>query len=310
MSIISSSKLIVLNSLHAIRKNGTYLSDVAFPFSGVYRRTDDTILAQISVQSAQICCSFYIVNYSCNILNYTFNGTPFILTMPVGNYNANTFITEILHQFFLNGHIFTVTVNRQTSRLLFYSSGASFVFDASSTMSIVLGLGETNLTSSLSTIECPVAMNLLGITKIQVNSQLLQVAGFDSNNGCGRTSILASIPVSVGSFGLLTYTPPTGNLGELNEITVDQIDIQLVDQNGSLINFNDIHWSITLSLVVSKMYSPLNRIIVGTDTLDNTDIVSEEPDEPDDTPDKPDETVNQPDNEPDIVSDNTLDGMF
>ena len=315
MSIITSSKLITLNSLHASRRNGSFLSDVFFPFNGVYLKSDDIISVQLAVQSAQIVCSFYAINYTNNELEYMFNSVPYVLTVTPGNYNANTFMTELIHQFFLNGHVFSVSVDRQTSRLLFYSTSASYTFYDTSTIAHVLGLGDSSISSSLSTISCPVAMNLLGVTKIQMSSQLLQVPGFDSNSGCGSTSVLASIPVDKGSFGLLTYNP-TPVLGDLNESYVNGIDIQLMDQNGALINFNGIHWSATLVLVTSRLFTPIPKLVVGLTQPDESEEPEQEQEQdatdavPDaDVTDEPEPDVTS-NNEPDIVSDNTLDGMF
>jgi len=41
--------------------------------------------------------------------------------------------------------------------------------------------------------------------------------------------------------------------------SLDQIDIRITDENNNLINFNNIHWCITLCLSVERMNPPENQ---------------------------------------------------
>ena len=75
--------------------NGSYLSNVIFNMSGMLTNEDDIVMTQISVHSAQIPISYYIVNYTNNTLVYKYNtGSITTIVFDTGNYNANTCITQ------------------------------------------------------------------------------------------------------------------------------------------------------------------------------------------------------------------------
>ena len=94
-------KVITLSSTHCERLNGEFLSNVKFNFPHVLSDHNHIHYNTVSIQSAEIPHSFYNVDQNHNIvqyrINYTLNtfGNPtdFTMTIPEGQYNANTFIS-------------------------------------------------------------------------------------------------------------------------------------------------------------------------------------------------------------------------
>ena len=58
----------------------------------------------IAIQSVEIPYSFYNVSVNYNTIYYSIASVFYTMTIPEGNYTANTFITEFNSQFSLGGH--------------------------------------------------------------------------------------------------------------------------------------------------------------------------------------------------------------
>lgn len=267
MSTTTDQVLINLNSRDASQyKNGTSLSDVVFGFRNILHLTSDVLTVQLSLQNFQCVCSFYAVNESCNNIRYLYAGSQFNLTLTPGNYNGNSLITEITARFLANGHVFSITINRQTGRLSFQCTVAAFTIYSDSSSNQILGLGTSNLVSAANVVICPYAANLLGVTALRFSSQLLPTKGYDSGRGGACTSILASIPVdnSSAAFGLLSYSNLSNFSPTLRVPTIDLIDVQITDQNGTLVNYNGQHWTATLCITLTKKIIDLSHLVIAS----------------------------------------------
>ena len=86
MNVRSDIRLINLNSSYAILNNSTYLSDVLFPFKGLLKKETDIIEKRIIILNAQIPVSFYNINYSNNVLNYSVSSTSYSITISCGHF--------------------------------------------------------------------------------------------------------------------------------------------------------------------------------------------------------------------------------
>ena len=72
----SENKLISLNSKFATKLNGSLLSNVVFPFSGILKNESNMKHVYISVMNAQMAVSFYVINSTNNVLKVV-SGTTF-----------------------------------------------------------------------------------------------------------------------------------------------------------------------------------------------------------------------------------------
>ena len=254
----TETRVIALNSESAnIFKNGDYLSNVLFGFSGLLIDSPDIIERQLSLTNAQIPVSFYIVNYTNQVFVIKNNGTgiSYTITIPIGNYNSTTFITAVSAAILSTATItMTITIDTTTGKLTF-SSATNFSFISTSALSTANQLfGFSNSINLVSVLNgtykatAPFPLNLLGIKQLQVKSSIISATNFSSNSN-GQDSLLATIPVNVGAWGMINFDSSTGNNVSFTNRTLDDIDIQIVDaETNKPINFNNCNWTMTLLL--------------------------------------------------------------
>ena len=95
-------------------------------------------------------------------------------------------------------------------------------------------------------------MNLLGIKKINIVSSTLNVGAYNSKN-LAVNNILTTIPADVPPFSMISYTSQNDlNNHVLKTRTIDRIGIELQDEEGRNIDFNNIGWTITLCISTER----------------------------------------------------------
>lgn len=258
-SIYTDTRLVNLNSAYCERQNGDYLSDVRFNFTGLLQDDPDIQEVQLQIQNAQIPYSFYNINVYNNVLKVSVDGLPtvYTLTLTRGNYNANSLITELTTQFTNAGLTgITITISSITGLLKFTKTSGSLTLRYSgSTLMKVLGFLTTqDYTSVAQVLDAPYPLNLLGILKIKIASFDLVTNNYDSQVG-GSLNVLATIPIEAGNFGLILYDNVANIQSILRVPTLDGFDIKLYGDDGNLINFNGIDWSITLVMTLFRKRS-------------------------------------------------------
>ena len=279
METYNETRVISLNSLYAnIKKNGTFNSDVVFTFKNILKDEPDITRSTIQIINALIPVSYYCINYTNDILNmYYSNIDPennYSLSITRGNYNSSNLITEIKAKLASIGFGFNIVISRITGKLTFYAN--AFFALVGNAFGIVLGLGSgityqaSYAVNSLGNynLTCPYPLNLLGIKKIKVISNALSTYSLDSY-GTGNNNIINTIPITAPPFGLIVFNQITNPL-ILRPKIINEIDIQLVDENNEFVNFNNIHWSMTLQLDIVRIRQALveqpksiNDIIIG-----------------------------------------------
>ena len=91
------NKLVTLNSDYGTKRNGEYLSDMVFNFTGLLKQDATILSSNICAINAQFPVSWYIINESNNALYYTLDENTFqSITISPANYNANTLFTSIV----------------------------------------------------------------------------------------------------------------------------------------------------------------------------------------------------------------------
>ena len=254
MSTYIDQRQIILSSDHAILNNGTFLSDVKFTFLGLLQDDADVEEITVQVQNAQIPNSFYNINVYTNVLNITYGGTPYTLTLTRGNYNSTTLINEIIAKLatFAITDI-TITISSITGIItLTRAGGGSFTIQPTGTLNKTLGfeLGAT-YTSVGGIIVAPFPLNLLGLLKLKIASFELQTGNFDSSVD-GTLNILATIPIESGSFGLILYDNISNTQSMLRNNYIDGFDLKIYGDDNNLVNFNNVGWNITLLLSITR----------------------------------------------------------
>ena len=92
------SRLITLNSEDAQKLNGDYNSNLFFNIPSIVDENPDISHLEVSLDSATIPVSWYLINDLTNTLSYVYNSSPFTLTLTKGNYNGSTMITELTNK--------------------------------------------------------------------------------------------------------------------------------------------------------------------------------------------------------------------
>lgn len=276
MDIIKERRIINLNSEDATSfNNGSFLSDVVFNFRGLLKDEDNILFCEGGLLNAQIPVSFYQVAYYNNTLVYEVDGTPYTLTIPVGNYNFSTFSTALATAFLnSSGFTFNITISETTGRLSFMIIGThTYTFyglSSGTTCFKILGFDPTlDYPSSGITLDAPYLLNLLGAKKLKISSLTFSNNGNDTTN-YATSNIISTLSVDAPSYGLIVYNNLSDIYGKLKVKRIDSIDIQIKDEYGNLINFNNTDWSITLALLIyRKVEYRNNDLSVLIDSVNN-----------------------------------------
>jgi hypothetical protein len=259
--MIIETRLININSADAIKNNGSFLSNVFFPFPNLIS-SKNVRKASISILNAQLPYSFYIINVYNNVLRMSVNGgSQFSLTLTRGNYNSNTLITEILAQLALIAITnITIALNTTTGSMSFTTTGTSIEFFATgSTILKVLGFDPTtNYVSVAKVLTAPFPLNLLNTLKIRIASYALTTSCLDSSVR-GNLNVLAGFPVNAEGYGLNLYENTTGFKTELQVRDINGFDLQILDDDGNLINFNNVYWTLTMLIELEYIEEAISQ---------------------------------------------------
>jgi hypothetical protein len=279
MPIIVENKLITLNSAYSSKQNDTYNSRVLFNFKGILTDEVDIVSSNICVMNAQIPVSFYTINDGNNIIG-TDKGN---VVIPVGNYNFNSLAPVVVSAFQTQISVdITFIISKFTGLVEFTYVGlglANTYFNFNNSYRIFGFLPNVNYPYVGSSRPSLFPLNLLGIKKLNIQSQKLQINSFSSaTSNLGIT--LATIPVDQPAFSMISYSSQTDlNKSALQTSYIDQIDISIVDEDDNLINFNGIDWSITLvlenrRLLPDRFTTPFRELTTPVDSvkMENPDI--------------------------------------
>lgn len=252
--IIREKRLISLNSDNATQYlNGTTkLSNVSFDFRNILIPDPAILYIEAGVQSAQIPASFYAITSTNNTFNYTVNTVAYNIQVTPGNYNYNTLVTAMTTAFTVNGHTFTFVLNRASNILTMTLSSGTWNNILPSSIGVVLGfLPTTTYTIVANTITYPNLFDVMGPKKLKIFSSNMAIDSYDSINN-STTNLIETISVNVPGFSLILYQNIDGTYGHLRTHYLSTVDIQITDENGNMIDFNGVGWTITVVLILYK----------------------------------------------------------
>ena len=297
MLTVKDTRFISLNTQHCIKKpnSGTgntlyessFLSQIEFPFKDVLKDDDDILYSHVSIFSAQIPVSFYLINYTVNVLKYTIdNGLTQTMTLERGNYSITQLIDVLVKGFFSAGYVFTITFNKITGKLLFTGPvSSSFTFLSSSfgsTINEIIGFDSVaSYTSTGNVLLGEHCCSLIGTKKLKISSSALRTSGLSSGGG---GDLLGIIPVNAPPYGLILYENNSSNEGGLllNRV-IGNIDITLTDESNRYINFNNVEYSITLAITTTRVL----KSKINTNFRDSTNQIMNIPNQPNQPLDAP-----------------------
>ena len=253
-TIIREKRLISLNSGNATQYlNGSFNSNLIFDFSNILTPESSVIYIEGGVQSAQIPASFYNVDIQNNQFNYRVSAVNYTITVTPANYNYTTLITELATQFLTNGHTFNYSLNRNTNVLtMTYTAIGSWEQIRPSSIFYILGFeANTTYTVTGNVFLYPKLFNVINPKKLKIFSQNLAIDSYDSV-GNATNNLIETLSVNAPPFGLILYNNIDSTYGHLRTSYLSTIDIQIRDELGNFVNFNDIDWTMTLVLILYK----------------------------------------------------------
>lgn len=246
-TFIDSRQITISSSSANFLYNDTFKSSVGFTFFGMLQDEPDIVQAQISLHSAQIPISYYVVNIYNHTLKYKYHDDPVTtVTFDVGNYNANTFITEMKAKI---PHL-NIIFNRINGKYSFSFNQPTIFYSSGSTCFKLLGLDKQDYSGA--SIFAPFPCQFQGITRIRIASNTFSTYAMDSLAGT-FSNTLATIAVNSGSYGILLYENTTGYKPTLRNTIINDFDLMLLDDDENLINFNNVDWNITLQLDITRL---------------------------------------------------------
>lgn len=248
--VITESRLISLNSKFASEYlNGDKNSSVSFDFNGIARKDARVLYHSIAIQSAEIPASYYIVNTTNNTINLTEGAQTFSVVIPVGNYNADTFAAAFIvahNALFTYDAILAFNTTTGKFSLMSVQNGQLIVMNLAATTSQLL-LGVNTTTNFPFNAGNPTFMdrpaNFLGVTEIKICSNALAGDNYDSVS-LNTSTLVDTVSTTATAFGLTIYNS-LGRESFIKAKRIDELDIQLLDQDDKVIDFNGIHWNFT-----------------------------------------------------------------
>ena len=89
---------------------------------------------------------------------------------------------------------------------------------------------------------------LSSIRSLYIRTNLTTSSVLDSSVGGGFSSILARVPIEVGSGGIITISPSDGSIHKLllKIREISRIDVRLTDQKNRVIDLNGLDWDLSL----------------------------------------------------------------
>ena len=237
---------IYLDSKYAIKRNGN-AGDAYFSIPSIY--VEDGNYIYLSVVSCIIPYSFYNINSTNNVLTYDIVGGPQLtFSVPVGNYNINQLLTYINN----NWTGYTVTLNILTNKITITKDDVADFTIYSGGLGKILGFTSNAYGSSgnaYSVTSASVA-NLYTITNVNVETNLLTYNVSNISTQTQNRSFLASIPVTVAPFSLISYDNSSSYKTNLYVGEFSNMSIRLLDNNGNVIDMNGVDYTITLQITV------------------------------------------------------------
>ncbi len=232
--------LVVLDSRNAnIYSNSTYNSQLTFHFKDPIKLPRNAIRLLCSVLHFQSPNSLYNVNENNNTLYLTINAVKTTYTITKGNYNCNTFITAILA---LLPTGFTMSLNPINN---IYTLKYTSDFSISGTCDQLFGFYGLGTLSSISkTLVMPFTCNFNGIQSFNIHLTSVMTKNMDSFTKA-VSNIIGSIPVDATSSSI-SYIKNADFNFVVNQEIIDCVSIELRDDLGNLLNFNNQNWNMTL----------------------------------------------------------------
>ena len=241
-----------------------FLNDSHMPSLAIYLASDDALVSisdsekifylnspviaepgiriLIGLTNLTIPNTIYNFNSSNNSITFT-QGTTETVSVTIGNYSATT-LTDALNAA-ITAVGLSITVSFDEENALFTFTGSAFSID-SATMFRQLGLKDQLPTASGTTYTATQVCDFAGATNLYIRIRNVSMNNLDSR---GKTSnIIASVVVNTNYGEYVFFQPAEILYFMINEQQLSHIDIEITDQEGSIVALNGSSFNMTLSV--------------------------------------------------------------
>ena len=234
--------IVVLDSRNASQYlNSSFNSQVVFNLRSPIRKGDSTIKMSCAVFSFTCPNSMYNINEYNNQLNITISGVVNSYKFPYGNYNSQSFNSQLIS---LLGYSFSLNLNSTNNIFTLTNSTTDFTINPSSIWNIFGLQYKTTYNSTNKSFTCPFTCNFNGYQSINIHFANLNTNNIDSSyetNG----NIIQSIGID-NTLQQIFYFRQTDFAFQVRQDTIDYIQIELKDDLENFINLNNQHFNLTL----------------------------------------------------------------
>ena len=251
------SFMVVLDSRNATRyNNNSKNSDVYFEFEEPITIPRNAIQSLCSVSSFSSPNSLYIINETNNKLSIKMSGLYLTYFIPVGNYNANSFMTAIRSY---TDPDFRITFNTVTNKFILSHLVYNFEIQPDSTIYDVMGFSKNTLyVSTDNSVIFPYQCNFNGLNSLNIHFQNLNTQNIDTYSKT-NSSIIQSIPINWGQNQI--YFNKNNNYDfAIKQDIIGYIHIQIKDDLENLVDFDSKHWNLTLNFTIVKDINRFNHL--------------------------------------------------
>ena len=248
--IRTKSRIFNVSSTNAT--NGSYKSDVTVQLPDLTFHNTNIQNAYLSVLHAEICNSMYIVRYTNDV--FVLDGVSYTITR--GNYNVNSFITQILSQLPVG---YAMTYSAITSRLTMTHTTTDFTVNADSALSninTIMGLGSSALTSVALTLTFPYVVNFLPIPRLNFRSSYFKTGNYNSVDN--SSDVFLCLQNNAGQNAVINYVNQTVTRYLIEDKNITQFNIRVTDESNQLINFNNVDWFMSFQIDIEYLEEPKN----------------------------------------------------
>jgi hypothetical protein len=252
MNPIKKTKSQIYNISSKVSENGSYKSSVRVNLPDLNFNNSSIQNVYFSVLHCEVPNSFYIVNYTNNSI--VVNSITY--SIPVGNYNANTLITALLSLLPVG---FAMSYSTITNKYTWtYSS--NFTINASNAnckINSVIGLGNSDITSTSNTLILPYNVNFLPLPRLNFRSNILKFGNYNQNDN--SSNLFLSLQNNAPQQGMINYINTTQIKFLIEDRAITSFLVTVTDDAGLFVNFNNIDWFLTFQIDIDFLEMPKNN---------------------------------------------------
>jgi hypothetical protein len=230
--------------------NSTYNSHVKFEFEQAIIFNKRSIKTSCSVLQFSVPNTIYNINETNSYLSISLNGGSYVgYNIPYGNYQVNTFITQLIS---LIGSSFSISMNPTNYKLTITHSTYNFIIDGASTIYNIMGFQKNiNQSSTANTLTMPYMCNFNGLQNIGIYMDNLGTRNMDSLSK-STGSLIQCVQVDPNATLIQFTNNSSAEKFTIYQNTIDYIEISLKDALGNYINLNNQNWNMTICFSVVR----------------------------------------------------------